>query len=44
MPYHGERQSGTVQQQAGCGGKVMERGIGQDVGAKPRGTGNEPDA
>ncbi len=42
VPHHGERKSIPVQQQAGCGGKYVERGNRTAVRAEPRGTGGEP--
>lgn len=42
VPYHGERKGITVQQQAGRGGKHVERGDRAVVRAQPRGTGGKP--
>lgn len=42
VSHHGERQGIAVQQQAGCGGKDVERGDRTVVRAKPHGTGREP--
>ena len=42
MPHHGERKGITVQQQAGRGGKDVERGVGQADRPQPRGTGGQP--
>ena len=42
VPHHGERKGITVQQQAGRGGKDVERGVGQADRPQPRGTGGQP--